>query len=880
MQHGNLGVDWRDGWHNVRDDRLGVEYRGLAQGRPYLDIYETTLVSDRTVLPVEPTKVEGDSTGYRLRLIYQPTTRPDAPLPHALATCYPSAKRIDIPLPPPGMADAELPSVRADWLTRELALPTADDDNAFDVRIASGRQEGDLGDLPPIPHDVPDDGPNWPGQVGQVHFRGVTAQDPNLHGVEVKAFLRQLLLDAAAPPVTLDGIAPRWKIDGAIPICQGGQHTLLLPVLDSCGWSGNAATGHPGTHAYAYWEDEDEAQRLGLTLEASDAPPDDDAQHIDKPWRLDCAPDGLAGNNTLVIESIYDAPPFPLTCVTGPFKILIAEQEGPSYWPCVALEESAQARVQILNAVSGLPAQDVPVQWSVAGKVEATTPTDSEGWAQFEYTPKADTTFDVLVDAPYNTAPSTASIDIPTIAAAHWDMFDLTLDGRTIHPVHGRLLIESSAAAPQQLKLTPRANNPSIGRMASLRCALPDSASDTPVLEIDPAPEVERVMPAQGLTWTIRALTQPDAPAFEIHFDCAPWKTAATSGGTVVPEIFDIVALPTQLTCMDGEVFVFGGAYTPDSSGDRGIVLEARTRNGQRPLPGIPCTIAAFTPSDGLASLNMTPAVGEVQVTDAQGQAFFRTNWVFGDRSTYDDAQFIVTGGDAAPSYPVRFRLTPSVPDVTGFAHIYPAMPEHGAAYAKPHLRVYLQAREYLAEGGTLPPHINVILELLDGSTLGPYANEVWQSRSIEGTTLGMLLDMPLETTTSPVKRVRAYAGGEFGEKWHFVADLDARASSGYKAGTKPAHEPYAYAAVTKARRTTPMLIQFPTFLDEPGMGVSYEISPQMDGVTSELLPFEFGETATAVIRSGTGRLTVRIMRRVGTEARIWGLVELEWTPT
>ncbi|WP_150623492.1 hypothetical protein [Pandoraea captiosa] len=518
-----------------------------------------------------------------------------------------------------------------------------------------------------------------------MHISGALIQIPGDPGIAVNLHLPALALHESPVPVSLDGVVPRWTIDGKLPICIGAAHVLALPIDEACGWAGSADGTYAGSQAYAYWDDENGADAQGLTIEPT-APiePDDDAQLARSPWTLRCdikADPDVA--NTIVVESIYHAPPYPLDCVTGHFKRAFESVDPPAYWPCIPLGETAVVRARVLNAAAAIAATGVPVQWRLNGVDSGTTRTDDEGWAEFEFLPKADATVTAAIDAPYNEAPLNASVEVRTISSLPWTQFVLTLDGREINPVEGRVVF-GAQSSPHTLALKPTSDNVSLNRQCAVDFRITDDLPANGALSFEPPPGVSREIDANGLEWTVTVDPDADAPGYfiELDFTCEPWKSPISTHGTVADRPFDLVALPTPKTSMRGEVFVFGPSYGSES----GIRVEARAIPDGEPVANAPCYIASLIPDTAIVEGALSMPIDVVKRTDADGAAVFPVTYRQ-DHGLHSPAQFTIVGGAQAKRHSVDFRRTPSDPDEsTAIAVIYPGRPEFGSVSNTPRL--------------------------------------------------------------------------------------------------------------------------------------------------------------------------------------------------
>lgn len=879
LPYADIGTDWRDGWHTLNGSTSGFYRRETASGRTYFDILENTLVSARFTMPINATALTAPGLGYRLDLFYQPTTREGPPEPNAQLFCFPSGRFSSLVLPTPG---DEAQARAAPWLSRDETFGPGPRDNELELRLASGRQpEG----TPLAPTELPDttvpeEGPDWPTALGQVHVCGEIPGNEGSPGMSVLLFHGPLSLNATPYPVSLDGVAARWLVDDKIPLCKGAEHRLTLPVDDACGWAGDTVAGNPGTHVYAYWRDEAAADEQKLSLIPTEATPDDTAQLVQSPWALTC--DATSeGVHEILIESVHHAPIFALPALLpGDFKLLIGASVAPDYRPCVPLQETAAIRAKVVSAITSMPVVDAPVQWSVDGAAPMETRTHSDGWTTFEFEPSADANVTLEVDAPYNTAPFRESISVQTIATPPWEQFQFLVDGERVDSENSRMLLFPATAA-RKLTLKPQDANVSLGQMVSLDYAFHSASSASGSLTFSPAPGVERELTQSGLEWTVTASGDAISQMFDIMFTCKPWKTPPILRGTVVPEAFELVALPGRETCMQGNMFVFGPTY--ETLGTQCIVVQARSLSDGSPLPGVPCSLDRLVPDSAISSGYMSLDLGRVQVTDASGNATFAPSFHSSANESHDDATVTIVGAPKAVAAGIRYRRTPSYPSQTCvIAHIFPGRPELGGAYATPHLRVFVLGKHYAPIKDLFPnidpEDIDVVLDLADGSTMGPY--KAAPNTSSWDRWLFATVSVPLRPGSHYPRVVHAHisAGGRMAQMWHF--DFDSETVKNHPHGTDGENFRLLYAPVQSVPAGESIYLQWPTYTNkEPWeeysivdeLGVSIEV---------EIFPFEYGETALArVSTTRVGPRTVILYRGVLNGSRVFICkARLTWT--
>ncbi|AKC70809.1 Ig-like domain-containing protein [Pandoraea oxalativorans] len=850
LPYADIGTDWRDGWQPLNGISGGFYRRETTSGRTYFDILQNTLVSARFTMPINAKALTAPGLGYRLDLYYQPTTRPGQPEPNAQLFCYPSARFSSLILPTPGDGSQ---ARAAPWLTLDTTFGPGAQDNELELRLASGRQPDGTSLAPAEDPDsaVPEDGPDWPSALGRVHICGEIPGSVGTPGMSVGLFHGPLSLNAAHSSVSLDGVAARWLIDGKIPVCKGAEHRLALSVDDACGWAGDTAAGNPGTLVYAYWRDEAAADEQKLTLTPTEATPDDDAQHVQSPWTLTC--DATSGGvHEILIESVHHAPPFALPALlVGDFKLLIGAGVAPDYKPCVALQETAVVRAQVVSAITDMPAVDTPVQWRVDGASATETRTDGDGWATFEFRPTADANVTVSVEGPYNEVPDLESISVQTIASPPWEQFQFLVDGERVDSEYGRVLLFPETAA-HKLTLKPQDANVSLGEMVSLDYAFHSASGASGSLTFSPAPGVQRELTKDGLEWTVVASGDAISQMFDIIFTCKPWKTPPVLSGTVVPEAFELVALPGSETSMQGDYFVLGPTDQTLAPTTHSIVVQARAISDGSPLPGVPCALTNLVPDTAISSNYMTLNIEHAQITDATGSTTFPATFHMHRKEFHDDARITIVGGPSPVTAGIRYRRPPSRSSLTCvIAHIFPGRPDLGIPYATPTLRVFVLAQRYATVDGQFPNidpgDVDVVLDLHDGSTLGPYKAIIHQDAPYR--TLSATLDILLPPGDySRVVHARISAGGRMGGLWHFDVDTETVEHHPQATDGKPTR--LIYAPVQEAPINEWIYLQWPTYTNkEPweqysiyrGTGAPLDI---------EIFPIEYGQTAMARVRS------------------------------
>ncbi|VVE65059.1 hypothetical protein PAN31117_01743 [Pandoraea anapnoica] len=844
LPYADIGTDWRDGWRTLYGNNSGFYRRETTSGRTYFDILETTLVSTRFTMPINATALTAPGLGYHLDLFYQPSTRAGLPEPNAQLFCYPSERFSELPLPVPG---EEIQARAAPWLARDATFGPGPRDNELELRLASGQQPEASALAPTELADalVPEEGPDWPTALGQVHVSGEIPGNDGSPGMSVLLFHGPLALNATPYPVSLDGVAARWLVDGKIPLCKGAEHQLTLPVDDACGWAGDSVAGNPGTQAYAYWHDEAAADEQKLTLIPTAATPDDDAQLVHLPWTLtsDATSEGV---HEILIESVHHAPIFSLPALLlGDFKLLISASVAPDYRPCVALQETAAISARVMSAITSVPIANAAVQWHVDGAAPTETLTDSEGWAHFEFQPTADSDVTIVVDAPYNAEPHRELIRVQTIATPPWEQFQFLVDGERLDSENSRMLLFPDTAA-RKLTLKPQDGNVSLGQMVSLDYAFQEASSARGSLTFSPAPGVERELTKDGLEWTVAASGGAISQMFDIILTCKPWKSPILVRGTVVPEAFELVAMPGRETCMQDDLFVFGPTY--QSLPTCGIVVQARSISDGSPLPGVPCSLTRLVPDTAISSGDLFLDMGHVQITNADGNTTFPVIFRGDATELHDDATITVDGGPKPLTAGIRYRRTPSHPSQTCvIAHIFPRRPELGAPYATAFLRVFILGKHYAPINDLFPDidqeDIDVVLDLADGSTLGPY--KAIPKKSSSDRWLFATVDLPLPPREYPrVVHAHISAGGRMAQMWHF--SFDRETVKDHPHGTDGGNFRFLYAPVQSVPAGESIYLQWPTYMNKESWE-TYSIRDEQ-GVTIdvEIFPFEYGETALA----------------------------------
>ncbi|MCG1047279.1 MULTISPECIES: hypothetical protein [Mycetohabitans] len=522
-------LDPDNGWNVATPDAPGVaQEKDFGTGLNYLYL-ERGIVQQRFALPVNPRKLDATNYGYQLSFQYQPTRFQGGKEPYAELRAWPSEKKDCVKLPTAGSDNRLAADDYTQWLSREVFFKSYEDgDREFEVRLASGRNpEVSLSDPEHEPPEATHLAVEWPFREGELHVAG-SSTDASVHpGVAVQLHLPPLKLQDGKVRIHFEGnsnthIAPLLP-DGRVPICRGATHMMTLLPEEDNGWAEDGL--YPGTDVYGELDNPDEAERLKVMLSATESnpeDPEDDAQHVTAPWRIECG-NAASGELDIAIDSVYHADRFILPCSVGHYQLAISEHPEPLHWPVIPSNEPVQLAVRVCNSVAKVPADNVVVQWKTPKRTESCT-TDEEGWAYFTYHPTEDkTSVEASVDAPYNIEPDQYTFTVRAIPTSPWEQFDITLDDQPV----------TEAAEPSQLRwgkthtlrICPSEDCVLVGETVELKLRNAGASG----VSFSPALDWCGPLPDTGLTWHISceenaagvvdlALTCERMPAHAVEF--------------------------------------------------------------------------------------------------------------------------------------------------------------------------------------------------------------------------------------------------------------------------------------------------------------------------------------------------------------------------
>ncbi|MCF7695940.1 FG-GAP repeat protein [Mycetohabitans sp. B2] len=511
-------LDPGNGWESANPDEPGVaQEKDFGTGLNYL-YFERGIVQQRFALPVNPGKLDATNYGYQLSFQYQPTRFQGGEEPYAELRAWPSEEKDRVELPTAGSDNRLAADDYTQWLSREVFFKSyKDHDIEFEVRLASGRNPEVSLSVPE--HEPPEATPlavEWPFREGELHVAG-SSTDASAHpGVAVQLHLPPLTLQDGKVHIHFEGnthIAPLLP-DGRVPICRGATHVMTLLPEEDNGWAGDGP--YPGTDVYGEWDNTDEAERLKVTLSATASKPEDDAQHVTAPWRIECG-NAASGEIDITIDSVYHAESFALPCAVGHYQLAISEHPEPSHWPVIPLNETVRLAVQVCNGVAKVHADNVVVQWE-APKGPNLCTTDEAGWAYFTYQPTADKTpVEASVNAPYNIEPDQCTFTVRAIPTLPWVQFEVYLDEQPIseQPINLNAL-DLSPGSKHVLLFKPSPQSVLEGQ--SFYLAWGDNSSNPEDLGVsfDPLLGQERELTTDGICWTI-SCTEEASGRFELQ---------------------------------------------------------------------------------------------------------------------------------------------------------------------------------------------------------------------------------------------------------------------------------------------------------------------------------------------------------------------------
>lgn len=343
-------------------------------------------------VPVEP----GDNAGYVLSFLYE-TRHTDAA--RLLVTAADGSPLAEIQLPPGS--------------PRDLAEDQA--------RIDSGQPL----DFRPISYNAPLDLPLQRHQrirITVVAPRNVDPEDYHLRVCITRIHLGLILAPLKLQMLKLDD--QHFSPNGLLYLCLGAdggfQHRLeCVPETDSP-WLGTKAA----------------LTSIENPQGAVTALPDWDVDHpLDLPWVLQCP---LIGDQdaypfTVNLVSQYTADPYPVRVSLGHHRLVFHEVQEAAYYPVLELAQSVRVGVQVASWYTGQLLTGRTVTWSIPGQgTLSTTPTDSEGWAYFDYLPQVAGDFVIhasVTSLYYVTGVETTTLNVRVLATDPWKDVLAVVDG-------------------------------------------------------------------------------------------------------------------------------------------------------------------------------------------------------------------------------------------------------------------------------------------------------------------------------------------------------------------------------------------------------------------------------------------------------------------
>ena len=149
-------------------------------------------------------------------------------------------------------------------------------------------------------------------------------------------------------------------------------------------------------------------------------------QSLNLPWILQCPvigdQDPYLFNVNLVNQ--YTAAPYPIQISLGHHRLVFREVLEPAYFPVLELAQSVRLGVQVASWYTGQFLAGLTVTWAAEGLgVLSATPTDSEGWAYFDYLPTVVGIIAVkasVLSPYYASGVETTTLDVHVLATDPW----------------------------------------------------------------------------------------------------------------------------------------------------------------------------------------------------------------------------------------------------------------------------------------------------------------------------------------------------------------------------------------------------------------------------------------------------------------------------
>lgn len=156
---------------------------------------------------------------------------------------------------------------------------------------------------------------------------------------------------------------------------------------------------------------------------------------LDSSWKIDCPVIGHEDpyRFTLNLVNQYTAEPYPIAVSLGHHRLVFRDVLEAAYYPILEHEQKVRLGVQVASFYTGQVLSGRAVTWSVAGQqVKGTDVTDEQGWAYFEYEPKAEGNYDVVASVEslyYAAGVVTQTLAVRVLATDPWKDVLAVVDG-------------------------------------------------------------------------------------------------------------------------------------------------------------------------------------------------------------------------------------------------------------------------------------------------------------------------------------------------------------------------------------------------------------------------------------------------------------------
>ncbi|WP_409318356.1 hypothetical protein [Pseudomonas sp. KCJK9016] len=232
-------------------------------------------------------------------------------------------------------------------------------------------------------------------------------------------------------------------------------------------------------------------------------------------WDFDCGDkkDGQFGMQLRCSRLLRPSPSNLMLLARNRLKIGQVVEADKS--PVVDERESVQVWIQVLAAISGEPVIGAEVRWQIPGS-EIVNRTGLDGWASVLHTFTEPGKYSIVALVPVlgSDQPLTHTFEMEAQASSPWKgLLDMTLDGVPVEPTVG--LVCWRGASPV-LSLIPSPGSTLIGKPITL-----NSRNGVPIEGLTAEPDLgtPRVLPAEGLRWTLTAGDQSIRFGLDLHSD-------------------------------------------------------------------------------------------------------------------------------------------------------------------------------------------------------------------------------------------------------------------------------------------------------------------------------------------------------------------------